>query len=131
MTVRRILFLKSVFRVGCVPRYLEPRSIEPLYSYVFAKTSLNLENYVFLNALYIVVGHYLEYSDNRRRLRQPRGRSSHRSQSQNELDRFLESKNMWRKHIAKDGSCLFRAVAEQVNDYVLFISSFQVSLKTL
>lgn len=53
---------------------------------------------------------------NRRRLRQPKGRSSYRQQNQNELDRFLESKNLWRKHIAKDGSCLFRAVAEQVSD---------------
>lgn len=31
-----------------------------------------------------------------------------------ELDRYLEANNMWRKHIAKDGSCLFRAVSEQV-----------------
>ena len=30
------------------------------------------------------------------------------------LDKFLGSKNLWRKAIAKDGSCLFRAVAEQV-----------------
>lgn len=30
------------------------------------------------------------------------------------LDKFLGSKNLWRKQIAKDGSCLFRAVAEQV-----------------
>lgn len=31
------------------------------------------------------------------------------------LDKFLGSKNLWRKPIAKDGSCLFRAVAEQVS----------------
>ena len=30
------------------------------------------------------------------------------------LDKFLGSKNLWRKAIAKDGSCLFRAVSEQV-----------------
>ena len=30
------------------------------------------------------------------------------------LDKFLGSKNLWRKPIAKDGSCLFRAVSEQV-----------------
>lgn len=30
------------------------------------------------------------------------------------LDKILGSKSLWRKPIAKDGSCLFRAVAEQV-----------------
>ena len=34
------------------------------------------------------------------------------------LDKFLGSKNLWRKPIAKDGSCLFRAVAEQVCFFV-------------
>ena len=32
------------------------------------------------------------------------------------LDKFLGSKNLCRKAIAKDGSCLFRAVAEQVEE---------------
>lgn len=31
------------------------------------------------------------------------------------LDEVLANKNLWRKPIAKDGSCLFRAVAEQVD----------------
>ena len=31
------------------------------------------------------------------------------------LDEFLSQKQLWRKSIAKDGSCLFRAVAEQVS----------------
>lgn len=31
------------------------------------------------------------------------------------LDKFLSQKQLWRKSIAKDGSCLFRAVAEQVS----------------
>ena len=31
------------------------------------------------------------------------------------LDTFLSHKQLWRKPIAKDGSCLFRAVAEQVS----------------
>lgn len=30
------------------------------------------------------------------------------------MDEYLESKGFYRKKIAKDGSCLFRAVAEQV-----------------
>ena len=30
------------------------------------------------------------------------------------LDKFLSDKKLQRKQIAKDGSCLFRAVAEQV-----------------
>ena len=32
---------------------------------------------------------------------------------------------MWRKHIAKDGSCLFRAVAEQVGNCVFHLSVFK------
>lgn len=56
-------------------------------------------------------------------MRQPKGRSSYKSQSQSELDRFLEGKNLWRKHIAKDGSCLFRAVAEQVRHCAVFYST--------
>lgn len=31
------------------------------------------------------------------------------------LDEFLENQKLWRKLIAKDGSCLFRAVAELVS----------------
>ena len=31
-----------------------------------------------------------------------------------DLDKFLSDKKLERKPIAKDGSCLFRAVAEQV-----------------
>lgn len=31
------------------------------------------------------------------------------------LDEILYNKNLWRKPIAKDGSCLFRAVSEQVS----------------
>lgn len=31
------------------------------------------------------------------------------------MDEFLKSKGFYRKKIAKDGSCLFRAVAEQVS----------------
>ena len=30
------------------------------------------------------------------------------------MDEFLATLNLWRKPIAKDGSCLFRAVSEQV-----------------
>lgn len=33
---------------------------------------------------------------------------------QGSLEKFLAQKQLWRKQIAKDGSCLFRAVAEQV-----------------
>ena len=32
------------------------------------------------------------------------------------MDEFLSSLQLWRKLIAKDGSCLFRAVSEQVSD---------------
>lgn len=31
------------------------------------------------------------------------------------MDCYLDSLNLWKKRIARDGSCLFRAVAEQVN----------------
>ena len=37
------------------------------------------------------------------------------------LDTFLPAKNLCRKPIAKDGSCLFRAVAEQVCSWSAFI----------
>lgn len=34
---------------------------------------------------------------------------------QSAIDRFLNERDLKRKAIAKDGSCLFRAVAEQVH----------------
>ena len=39
-----------------------------------------------------------------------------RKQSKQELflDHYLSTLNLWRKPIAKDGFCLFRAVSEQV-----------------
>lgn len=41
------------------------------------------------------------------------------------MDHWLDSKGFYRKHIARDGSCLFRAVAEQVcTCYVLLNSHF-------
>ena len=36
------------------------------------------------------------------------------------MDLYLESIGLWKKRIARDGSCLFRAVAEQVHK-VFFI----------
>lgn len=36
------------------------------------------------------------------------------SQEEAAMDTYLRSKGLYRKKIAKDGSCLFRAVAEQV-----------------
>ncbi len=33
------------------------------------------------------------------------------------LDKFLSDRQLRRKPIAKDGSCLFRAVSEQVGNY--------------
>ncbi len=36
---------------------------------------------------------------------------------QGSLEKFLTKKELWRKPIAKDGSCLFRAVAEQVSSW--------------
>lgn len=41
------------------------------------------------------------------------------------MDEFLGRLNLYRKPIAKDGSCLFRAVSEQVNSF-LATSSFSV-----
>ena len=38
------------------------------------------------------------------------------------LDKFLSDKKLQRKQIAKDGSCLFRAVAEQVSLIYVFNS---------
>ena len=35
------------------------------------------------------------------------------------LDEVLSTKNLWRKPMPKDGSCLFRAVSEQVYELVL------------
>ena len=38
------------------------------------------------------------------------------------MDSYLDSLNLWKKRIARDGSCLFRAVAEQVkNNFCYFI----------
>ena len=34
------------------------------------------------------------------------------------MDKFLETLNLYRKPVAKDGSCLFRAVAEHVSIYL-------------
>lgn len=34
------------------------------------------------------------------------------------MDRYLRSQGLYRKKVAKDGSCLFRAVAEQVTGYI-------------
>ena len=36
------------------------------------------------------------------------------------MDDYLASLGLWRKPTAKDGSCLFRAVAEQVIRYAFF-----------
>ena len=32
------------------------------------------------------------------------------------MDCYLDTLGLWKKRIARDGSCLFRAVAEQVNN---------------
>lgn len=34
------------------------------------------------------------------------------------MDCYLRSQGLYRKRVAKDGSCLFRAVAEQVTAYL-------------
>lgn len=34
------------------------------------------------------------------------------------MDCYLRSQGLYRKRVAKDGSCLFRAVAEQVTAYI-------------
>lgn len=36
------------------------------------------------------------------------------------FDEWLESQGLYRKQVARDGSCLFRAVAEQVCHWVFF-----------
>jgi hypothetical protein len=36
------------------------------------------------------------------------------------MDVYLESIGLWKKRIARDGSCLFRTVAEQVNNPNIF-----------
>lgn len=38
--------------------------------------------------------------------------------SEKHMDDFFKSIGLQRKKIAKDGSCLFRAVAEQVGDHI-------------
>lgn len=35
------------------------------------------------------------------------------------MDSYLRSQGLYRKRVAKDGSCLFRAVAEQVGSYLI------------
>ena len=40
------------------------------------------------------------------------------------MDCYLETLGLWKKRIARDGSCLFRAVAEQVS----LISKFEQSI---
>lgn len=37
-------------------------------------------------------------------------------QAPDPFDQFLESRNMYRKHTARDASCLFRVIAEQMYD---------------
>lgn len=43
------------------------------------------------------------------------------------MDSYLDTLGLWKKRIARDGSCLFRAVAEQVR-YLFFIYTFLTCL---
>ena len=47
------------------------------------------------------------------------------------LDKFLADKRLTRKSIAKDGSCLFRAVSEQVGNTVVAMCLGLVTLPDL
>ena len=40
------------------------------------------------------------------------------------LDAYLEERQLRRKPTAKDGSCLFRAVAEQVSNYHCYVKTY-------
>lgn len=44
------------------------------------------------------------------------------------MDEFLGRSNLYRKPIAKDGSCLFRAVSEQVSSAALFTNTLKVAI---
>lgn len=46
------------------------------------------------------------------------------------MDCYLRSQGLYRKRVAKDGSCLFRAVAEQVTAYIkpLDMQAWEVAL---
>jgi hypothetical protein len=44
------------------------------------------------------------------------------------IDSYLESLGLWKKRIARDGSCLFRSVAEQVTFNYFFSLSLLKSL---
>jgi hypothetical protein len=37
------------------------------------------------------------------------------------MDTYLDSLGLWKKRIARDGSCLFRAVAEQVFNFLIYL----------
>jgi len=50
---------------------------------------------------------------------QPAGDRTHESR----MDEYLRSLGFYRKKIAKDGSCLFRAVAEQVRRLILIFTT--------
>lgn len=39
-----------------------------------------------------------------------------------QMDVWLDSEGFYRKHTARDGTCLFRAVSEQVKLFLLFFS---------
>ena len=46
------------------------------------------------------------------------------------MDSYLDTLNLWKKRIARDGSSLFRAVAEQVNiQYLIIKISLTIVLK--
>ena len=43
------------------------------------------------------------------------------------MDSYLDTLGLWKKRIARDGSCLFRAVAEQVTHFNFILFVFTVS----
>lgn len=43
-------------------------------------------------------------------------KSNEEREAEKSMDGYLKTQGLHRKKIAKDGSCLFRAVAEQVNE---------------
>ena len=51
--------------------------------------------------------------------RRGQGKRGSKFHGQQPIDEYLASQNLWRKLIAKDGSCLFRAVAECVSSAVM------------
>ena len=45
------------------------------------------------------------------------------------MDSYLDTLGLWKKRIARDGSCLFRAVAEQVRYLKVYLKILSIQIE--